>query len=105
MSNLQILNVTKELIEKHFDADLVAYNKNIAIETKDNLKRLLTSMVSNLLDNNLEQLLRAMYRIDIDENKFHQILTFSPSDSVAETLAEEILNREEKKAVFRMKYQ
>lgn len=66
------------------------------------LKKILTSQISFLLDRQFERLLQAMYRIDVNEQEFRAVLVGDAP--VAEALAELVLQRELKKVETRRLY-
>ena len=74
---------------------------NISLET---LKAWLEKAVQELLDRDLEKLLRICYRIDLPEAKVNHILSFSVPDQMAPQFAELIIQRELQKVYFRQKY-
>ncbi len=66
------------------------------------LKHLLTSQIAWMLDHQFERLLQAMYRIDVNEEEFRNVLT--GKDPVAESLADLVLKRELQKIQLRERY-
>jgi hypothetical protein len=52
----------------------------------------------------MNQLLNIFYRIDLDEKKVNNILTFSPPDKIASELCELVIKREMKKEEMRRKF-
>ncbi len=68
------------------------------------LKLKLSEVIGQLLDSNFEKLCNAMYRLDISEKKFHEVLTQYPKESVAPALAELVIEREWQKVRTRRLY-
>lgn len=66
------------------------------------LKELLTRQIAWMLDYQFERLLQAMYRIDVPEQDFRNVLVGKAP--VAEALAELVLKRELKKVETRRLY-
>ena len=93
------LNTSKQLIQKHFEIDFT--------ESSDSYEKILNKLckqVGWLLDHDFQSLLNALYRIDVNEEKFKQILAVSAPDKIALEIAELILARIIKKAKTRLYY-
>jgi hypothetical protein len=65
----------------------------------------LKGVIDHLLENDFERLLNAMYRLDIDESKFKQVLSGVYGNDVSGKLAEIIIERELRKVETRKRYQ
>ena len=65
----------------------------------------LIPQIQNLLDTNMQTLLSALYRIDVDEIKFRKALELSPPEDVTKNISKLILDRIILKAETRIKYQ
>lgn len=65
----------------------------------------LKPQIQYLLDKDLQTLLNALYRIDVDENKFKFILEQGLPDEISEGVSKLILDRIILKAQTRLKYQ
>ena len=65
----------------------------------------LKPQIQCLLDKDLQTLLNALYRIDVDENKFKFILEKALPDEISEGVSKLILDRIILKAQTRLKYQ
>jgi len=70
----------------------------------DELQEKLEKIVAYLLDNDFERLLNAMYRLDIDEEKFKVAITGLSGNSASKEIAKLIINREIRKLQTRIKY-
>jgi arginine/lysine/ornithine decarboxylase len=68
------------------------------------LKSRLTGAINYLLDNNLSQLLNALYRMDANEVKVKHIIATCEPGKIAEALAELVIEREVQKVMIREKY-
>ena len=66
------------------------------------LHQLLSKAIKELLEQNFEGLLQALYRIDVSEQKVQQ--AFASEGDVADTIAELIIEREIQKVETRKKY-
>lgn len=102
MEIIELARTSVQLITKDFQLE-----DSFQIEEKDpmgELKNELEKIVKHLMDHNFNQLLNALYRIDVSEEKVNAILETSPPDDVASSLAEAILERELIKAEYRLKY-
>ena len=85
----EVLATANQLALKFFELDLSEKQ-----ESFDGLKQKLSRIISYLLDRDFERLLRIMYRIDIDENKFKWSLTQeSPSDRISELVVERLIKK------------
>jgi len=70
----------------------------------EDLKEKLEKIVAYLLDNDFERLLNAMYRLDIDEEKFKKAVSGSDGKNISREIAELIVSREIQKLKTRIKY-
>jgi hypothetical protein len=68
------------------------------------LRQQLTRWVSFMLDHEFGNLLNALYRIDLPEEKVKNVLALSPPEQLASDLATMILDRQIQKAVLRERY-
>ena len=90
------------LLNRHFeltDRNSLPVTLNMA-EIRHQLER----VIRWLLDNDMERLLQIMYRIDVSEKAFRQVLATSPPGDLSEEIAELVLKREWLKAETRLKY-
>lgn len=94
------------LINEHFEMS----NANLAlndsvIDSVTLLKQKMTDVVAYFLERNIEKLLSAMYRIDVDERKFREALDSGKDlNHIASNIAELIVNRELEKVKYRNLY-
>ncbi len=101
MASQEILRLGSQLITK--DLGLAPSE----LDDTSNLSELeakLTKVVQYLLDRDFQRLVNAMYRIDLSESQFKEILATAEPELVASSLAKAILNRELEKAELRRKY-
>jgi len=61
-------------------------------------------LINYMLDNEFEKLLNAMYRLDINEEKFRLALSNQDSPDVGLDIADLIIEREMQKVMTRRKY-
>lgn len=92
------------LINKDFgeiDESLV-----ISRDLPDNsaIREQLAFVIARLMDQNFERLCQAMYRLDVSERKFHEVLTVSPVGEIPFLLADLVIEREMQKVRTRMMY-
>ncbi|WP_422361685.1 hypothetical protein [Reichenbachiella sp.] len=90
------------LITKHFqlpEEELASFQSS-----EQALEEALTSIINNLLNQDMTRLLNAFYKIDLDEVKFKKILSTTAPDQIAATLAREVVKREMQKVKTREKY-
>jgi len=71
----------------------------------EEIRNKLKGVIDHLLENDFERLLNAMYRLDIDESKFKQVLSGVYGNDVSGKLAEIIIERELRKVETRKRYQ
>jgi hypothetical protein len=64
----------------------------------------LAFVIAKMLENNFERLCQAMYRLDVSEIKFHQVLHEKPSGEIPFSLADLVIERELQKVKTRMMY-
>lgn len=75
------------------------------IDSMSLLKEKMTEFVAYLLEKNIEKLLSAIYRIDVDERKFKEALdTGDDIFQIASNIADLIINRELEKVKYRNLY-
>jgi hypothetical protein len=86
------------------DLNLESEKSIVEIKHLDELKEKLEKIVAYLLDNDFERLLNAMYRLDINEEKFKLAISGLSGDSISKEITELIINREIKKLKTRVKY-
>jgi len=64
----------------------------------------LAMLIGHLIQGNFEKLCQAMYRLDVSESKFHQIMTEKPTEEIPSSLADLVIERELQKVRTRIKY-
>lgn len=70
----------------------------------DELREKLEKIVAYLLDNDFERLLNAMYRLDINEEKFKMALSGNGKNAISAEITDLIISREIQKLKTRIKY-
>lgn len=70
----------------------------------DEFKENLQKFIHQLLDQDFELLLQALYRIDVKEEKVKEILTIEDPENLSFAITELIFERQMQKAVTRMRY-
>lgn len=78
-------------------------DKNL-VNSLDELKKFLTEKISELLDQDYDKLLNALYRIDINEKKLHDLFSGKNREYIPTALADLILERQMQKVIWRRKY-
>jgi len=86
------LQLTENKLEFKTAADLKGLEEN------------LTNIILELLNTDLNQLMSALYKIDISEQIFKNIISNAPPKKIAPLLAQEIIKRELQKMETREKY-
>ena len=70
----------------------------------DELKKYLTEKLAFLLENKYDILINILYKIDVNEEKLRELFSGSNRDSIPESLAELIIERQLQKVRFRQLY-
>jgi len=96
------INKLSELIVQDFKLD--PGDSLMNIKHLEDLKDKLEKIVAYLLDNDFERLLNAMYRLDINEEKFRLAVSGSGANSVSREIVELIIAREIQKMKTRIQY-
>ena len=87
-----------EIISGNFELEEV---KEITIEE---IQKILTARIREMLDTNLEKLLHILYRIDVSQKKTDVIFNSPFKDEIAEDLAAAVIERQLEKIETRKKY-
>ena len=74
------------------------------ISNREQLIGFLLPYVRNLLDFKMDELLKIMYRVDVDETKFKNTLASAEPEKLAEKITELLVDRQLQKIFFRRKY-
>lgn len=98
--NQELVKISSGLVHQYFDVEIPKEEVNEVL-----LLELLTKRINHLLDYDFQTLLNAMYRIDVDETKFKQIVSQEPAGIIGASLASLVLDRMIQKAEMRLKYQ
>ena len=94
-------NISKLIVQ---DFNLDEEDNLVHISDLEELKEKLEKIVAYLLDNDFERLLNAMYRLDINEEKFKLAISGSDVNTVSREIVELIISREIQKMKTRIKY-
>ena len=68
------------------------------------IREQLAFVIAKLLEANFERLCQAMYRLDVSEKKFHEVLHAKPAEEIPYSLADLVIERELQKVKTRMMY-
>ncbi|MDX1630063.1 MAG: hypothetical protein R3345_15245 [Fulvivirga sp.] len=93
---------TQKLIIK--DLGLSQEELPATVEDLETLKKRLIPLINFLLNKDLNRLLTAFYRIDLDEKKVKYVLTQENPEAIAGKLADMVITRELQKVITRKKY-
>ena len=91
-----------QLISKDFHLERDHFQP-VPTDTED-IRNKLKDVIDHLLENDFERLLNAIYRLDIDESKFNQVISGVYGNDVSGKLAEIIIEREVRKVETRKRY-
>lgn len=90
------------LILNHFQ--LPEEELSLARPVQDDLERKLASIINVLLNQDMGRLMSALYKIDVGEQVFKEIIAQADLDEIGLQLAREVIKRELKKVETREKY-
>lgn len=74
----------------------------IDIPDMDTIREKLEILITHLIETNFEKLCQAMYRLDVSESKFHQVMTAKPFEEIPSSIADLVIEREMLKVRTRM---
>ncbi len=98
---MQDLHVVSRLLDGHLNLKeekwMMSRQQHHDLEE---LKKNLARIIEHLLSHDIERLLQAMYRVDVDEQKFQVVFEQGSSDELAEL----IIQRELEKVKWRQQY-
>ncbi len=100
----QVIHTGSTIIRKDFqleDSELQLASTDL---NKETLKLKLEPIIAYLLEKDYQRLLNILYRIDVDETKFKAIITAESIDKIPSLITDLVIDRELKKAAFRLKY-
>lgn len=100
----QIIHTGSTIIRKDFQLDTTELQLSPTDLTAETLKRKLQPIIAYLLEKDYQRLLNTLYRIDVDESKFKEIITTAAVDKMPGLITDLVIERELKKAEFRLKY-
>lgn len=87
-----------EAISSRFEL-IKADNLNI-----DDLRRVLTDRILDLLERNVERLLSILYRVDLNQKRLDEIFMNGTKEEIAEKIAEAVIERQIQKIETRKLY-
>lgn len=73
-------------------------------ENLNQLKTLLADKLKDMMDNNFDNLVNALYRIDVNEEKLNELFSSKNRTYIPSALADLIIERQLQKLHFRKKY-
>lgn len=74
------------------------------VQNEEQLLRLVTIYVQELIDHDFERLLLVLYRLDVGEIKVKKALDINGAANAAQSIAQLIIDREKEKIETRKKY-
>lgn len=78
--------------------------EGLMISDESKLYNNLKAIVKYLLDHDFNRLINACYRLDVEQGRFQQALNAPDPDKIPEAIATLIIEREQEKIKWRMKY-
>lgn len=105
MDKNENVNDAITLLNDHFDIRQTSLElKNNTLQTYELLRNKLIEVIHYLLSNDIEKLLTAVYRIDVQEDKFKSAMNGENIIFISENIADLILEREFQKVEYRKKF-
>jgi hypothetical protein len=93
------------LLNDHLDINQTSLElKDDKLKTYQLLRDKLADVINYLLNNDMERLMTAVYRIDVPEEKFKSAMNGENINLISENITDLILEREFQKVEFRKKY-
>ena len=89
------------LVCSHFSLPVEEFSSSHSFEE---LETALTKIINNLLDQDMNRLINACYKIDLGEQVFNDIISREEPSAIASTLAKTIIARELLKVKTRAAY-
>ncbi len=71
---------------------------------RDGIREKLAFVIAHLMEHNFEKLCQAMYRLDVSERKFDEVLTREAPEKIPFSLADLVIEREMQKVRTRIMY-
>ncbi len=97
-----LIQVQNELIK--IESQEITEQYKLSPEDFSEIRSRLSTLISNLLDSDLQGLLSLLYRIDVSEQKVKAILATANTGEMAEQIAALIIERQIQKINTRRKY-
>lgn len=72
------------------------------IADRNIIREKLAILVAHLMENNFEKLCQAMYRLDVSEAKFDQVMNEKPIEEIPYSIADLVIEREMQKVRTRI---
>jgi len=70
----------------------------------DDLKRVLSGRILDLLEQNVERLLSILYRVDLNQKKLDEIFLKGSKEEIADKIADAVIERQLQKIETRKQY-
>lgn len=105
MNENEGINEAISLINDHLDIKQTSLElHNTSVQNYEILRNKLIEVVHYLLNNDIQKLLTAVYRIDVSEQKFKSAMENENINLIIENIADLILEREFQKVEYRKKF-
>ena len=93
---------TAEIIAK--DLNLSSDFVEPGLESLEDIRKRLEPVIGHLLDHEFERLLQVLYRIDVDEHKVKEVLTYGMPGKIAQEITNLVIERQRQKIIMRSQY-
>lgn len=98
---VEIVKIVSKDINKIGIENLPVVNE---LHSLNELKKYIAAKISELLNTNYNKLLNALYLIDLDEKRLHELFSGKNKEFIPENLADMIIERQIQKINYRKKY-
>lgn len=102
MTDQEKITASAELIKSHFVLENIP--ELDGIDSFEDFEVRMSTIIEYYLNNDMNGLLNAFYRMDISEGKFKEILIQNDPENIALDLARLVISREMEKVITREKY-
>jgi hypothetical protein len=92
------------LASKDLDADPESFVPVRQSISREFIKTKLTGIIGYMLEHEFEKLCNTMYRLDVSEHKFREVLSGSNQEDIAGDIADLVIDREIQKVKTRQLY-
>ena len=100
----EIFSLQKSVSKDFMKGDSSSLIPNTDFTRLEEFRTYLTEKMKDMLDNNYNQLINTLYRIDISERKISELFSSKNKESIPGKLADLIIERQIEKINYRRRY-